>query len=430
MKIRTETLSFEKVAALPRPKEKKPKRPNLFFRSLVRLLSEKELKEVDFSYTDSLPPGMKDRPCLILMNHSCFLDLSIVSKLFFPRPYCIVTTSDGFVGKEWLMRNLGCIPTRKFVTDYSLVGQMKCALTEKKTSVLMYPEASYTFDGCQTPLPRHLGFLFKRLGVPVVMIRTFGAFARDPLYNGLKKRKVKVSALLSCLATAEEVAEKSVAELDAITEAAFSFDSFAWQKENGVEITESFRADGLERILFRCPDCEKEGCLKGEGTKLFCTSCGSEYELEPLGNLKKKGGEARFPHIPDWYQWERECVKKELAEATYRLDAEVDIGVMRDYKAIYLVGSGRLVHDENGFCLTGDDGKLVYRQKPIASYGLYSDYFWYEIGDVICIGDGEMLYYCFPKHGEPVAKVRLAAEELYKMRHREIDRTPAKPAAK
>ena len=50
------------------------------------------------------------------------------------------------------------------------------------------------------------------------------------------------------------------------------------------------------------------------------------------------------------------------------------------------------------------------------SYSLYSDYFWYELGDMICIGDNKVLYYCFPK-GENVivAKARLAAEEIFKI---------------
>ena len=45
-----------------------------------------------------------------------------------------------------------------------------------------------------------------------------------------------------------------------------------------------------------------------------------------------------------------------------------------------------------------------------------ADYFWYEIGDVISIGDYNMLYYCFPKNsGDIVAKTRLATEEMFKL---------------
>ena len=39
------------------------------------------------------------------------------------------------------------------------------------------------------------------------------------------------------------------------------------------------------------------------------------------------------------------------------------------------------------------------------------------MGDVIGIGNRDMLYYCFPKgSGDVVGKTRLAVEELYKMK--------------
>ena len=104
------------------------------------------------------------------------------------------------------------------------------------------------------------------------------------------------------------------------------------------------------------------------------------------------------------------------------LDAEVDIYMMVNMKAIYKVGDGRLKHTREGFELTGCNGLLHYTQSPAASYSLYSDYYWYEIGDMISIGDNKALYYCFPKDGKDVvAKTRLAAEELYKLVNRKTN---------
>ena len=62
------------------------------------------------------------------------------------------------------------------------------------------------------------------------------------------------------------------------------------------------------------------------------------------------------------------------------------------------------------------DGKLRYEQKPLFSHCLNSDFYWYEIGDVISIGDNEFTYFCFPKENVSVTKARLATEELYKMK--------------
>ena len=158
--------------------------------------------------------------------------------------------------------------------------------------------------------------------------------------------------------------------------------------------------------------------MKGEGTHLACGCCGKRWELTTLGELKAVEGETEFSHIPDWYDWQRQQIRKELEEGTYSLDTDVQIGVMVNYKAIYMVGEGHLTHTAEGFRLTDENGKLLYEQGPLTCYGLYSDYYWYEIGDVICIGNQDALYYCFPKGDAPVAKTRMAAEELYKMKKR------------
>ena len=426
MKIKTKGSTYEKVMALPRPSHKRPLRPNLLLQTVIQVGSLPSLWKTGFTYEKHRMELLDPKePVLILMNHSSFTDMKIASGIFYPKKYGIVTTTDAFIGMELLMRLVGCIPTQKFVNDVTLIRDMEYLLKEKKTCVLLYPEASYSFDGKATALPRKMGVLLKKLGVPVVTVITQGAFARDPLYNGLQLRKVKVRADVTCLFTAQEIKEKSVAQLDEALDAAFGFDNFKWQQENGVIIDAPFRADGLNRILFRCPHCQAEGKTEGKGIHWTCHSCGKQYELTELGYLKATDGDTKFHHIPDWYDWQRQQVRRELEDGSYRLDTQVEIGMMVDYKAIYMVGSGRLVHDTEGFKLTGCDGKLHYEQGPLANYGLYADYLWYEIGDVICIGNKDVLYYCFPKGGDVVAKTRMAAEELYKMKKRRPARAPA-----
>lgn len=418
MKIKVKKTTYEKAINRPAPKHTNPWRPNIVLRLLIRLLSVFDLISARFSYEEiGMDKVHKKEPCLILMNHSSFIDLKIASKIFFSRPYQIVCTSDGFVGKSLLMKFIGCIPTTKFVADTQLIRDMQYSVEKLKTSVLMYPEASYSFDGTPTPLPKKLGGLIKRLNVPLVTVITSGAFSRNPLYNELQiRKKVKVSATVKCLLTKEQIASLSAIEIDEILEKEFTFDGFKWQKDNGVEINEGFRADGLDRILYKCPHCHSEGKMVGKGEEIYCEECGKRYFLTPLGELECKNGETEFSHIPDWFEWERQCVKKEIEDGSYRIETDVNIGVLVDYKAIYMVGEGRLCHTPEGFKLTGCGGKIDYTQKPLSSYSLYADYFWYEIGDIICIGNKKCLYYCFPKDKSvSVAKARLATEELYKM---------------
>ena len=156
--------------------------------------------------------------------------------------------------------------------------------------------------------------------------------------------------------------------------------------------------------------------MEGHGTTLTCTACQKTYELTEEGEMRAQEGETEYSHIPAWYAWQRECVRREILEKTYRMETEVTIAMLVNTKALYTVGEGRLTHDVLGFHLTGCDGRLDYKQAPLASYSLNADYNWYEIGDVISIGNHAALYYCFPKRKNAiVTKARLAAEEMYRL---------------
>ena len=416
MKIKTKAMPYSEVIKLTPRKHKKPLKPSIILAFVIRVLSFFTLLGVGFKYEKiGMEKLSKKEPALILMNHSSFIDLKIASTLLFPRRYNIVMTSDGFVGKNILMRLIGCIPTQKFVGDSVLVRDILHCVKKNKTSILMYPEASYSFDGTATTLPESLGKLVKKLGIPVVMIKTFGAFAYDPLYNGLQIRKTKISATQEYLLSSDDIKEKSFEEINEIINREFSFDNFKWQQENGVKITENFRADFLNRVLYKCPHCNSEGKTEGKGTTLTCKNCGKVYELTEDGFMKALDGETEFSHIPDWYNWEREKVREEIISGEYNLDVAADIYMMIDSKCVYNIGEGRLTHNKDGFHLVGEGG-LDYTQDPKVSYSLYADYYWYEIADVICIGNSKALYYCLPKEkGDIVAKTRLATEELYKL---------------
>jgi len=417
MKINTRNLPYEEVLKLPRLQHKNPKKPSRLLATLVRLLSIPTLRKTKFSYTTERMELVGDKPCLILMNHCSFTDMKLAYGIFYPKRFGIVTSVDamsGILGK--LMRFLGCTPTHKYIADLTLIRDIEYMLKNNQTSVLMYPEAGYSFDGRATALPRKMGVLMKRLGVPVVTVITKGAFARDPLYNMLQIRDVKVSAHVKCIATAEEIKEKSVAELDALLADAFSFDNFAYQRDEKISIDVPFRADGLHRILYKCPYCGEENQMEGKGIHLTCHSCQKQWEMDEYGQLMACEGETQYPHIPDWYTWQRDCVRKELEDGSYLLDTPVDIAIQVNLDGVCMIGEGHLTHDLNGFRLTSGDGKLDYKQSPVASHTLYSDYYWYEIGDMIGIGNNEFSYFCFPKTNTSVTKARLATEELYKMR--------------
>ena len=418
MKTKLTEMTYEEVMNLPKEKHQNPIRPNILFRTLLKLVSLPDIIKSRFSceYV-GMEKLSKDQPCIILMNHSAFLDLEILSSVLYPRPINIIASNDAFFGKDWLMRHIGCVPTRKYVHGMTLVRDIVYCIKELKTSVAIFPEAGYSMDGAATAIGESMGKMVKMLGVPVVMIKAEGVYLRDPLYNNLQIRKnVKTSATVKYLISPEEIAKMTPEQINEIVQREFTFDYFTWQKENKVVIDEPFRADYLNRVLFKCPHCMSEGNMEGKGTKLRCKDCGATYTLDELGYLKNDDGETKFDHIPTWYAWQREEIKKQLLSGEYNIDIPVDICCSRDTKKMYHVGEGRLTHNRDGFHLTGFDGALDYEQKPLASYSLCADFYFYELGDVVVLGNSQVLYYLFPKcEGDIVAKIRIAQEELYKI---------------
>ena len=112
-------------------------------------------------------------PYLLLGNHNAFLDMKISAAATFPKIGNYVVAIDGFIGREWLLRNVGCICKRKFTNDISLIRNLFSAVKKNQIPVI-YPEARYSLCGTTAPLPRSIGQLIKKMNIPVVTLICHG----------------------------------------------------------------------------------------------------------------------------------------------------------------------------------------------------------------------------------------------------------------
>ena len=88
MKIKVKEMSYNQVLALPVEKHIRPQRPNILFRTLLKLLSLPELWATHFTWEkEGMERLGKGEPCLILMNHSSFIDLKIAASMLYPKPF-------------------------------------------------------------------------------------------------------------------------------------------------------------------------------------------------------------------------------------------------------------------------------------------------------------------------------------------------------
>ena len=410
---------------------KKPVRCRWFLKPIAWAISFPGLWKHKTKITRIGMKGVK-APYLLLGNHNAFFDMNVSSAATFPKIGNYVVAIDGYIGREWLLRNIGCICKRKFTDDVTMVKHLKYVV--KKGGIpAIYPEARYSLCGTTAPLPESLGKLIKYLDVPVVTIICHGNHINHPFWNTRHERGVKNNeATMKLLFTKEDVERLSKDEINERLVKEFQYDDFKWQFEKGIRVTCKDRAVGLEKILYQCCECGTEYHMKSRGTEIYCEKCGKTWEMTELGRLKALEGETRFVHIPDWYEWERENVRAEVKAGTYSTgELPVKVESLPNARGYIKLGSGTMVHDMNGFKVHIKDllGHEYSMEKSVASmYSCHIEYeYLFKHGDCVDLNTLEDTWYTYP-YDKPfsVTKMALATEELY-YDYREKIGKPCKP---
>ena len=360
--------------------------------------------------------GLKP-PYLLLSNHMSFVDFELVALGTHPRRVNNVVNIDGFYQRPWLLEWIGAICTRKFTTDMHLVRSIREVL-RRGDILCMYPEARYSPCGTTSYLPDSLGALVRMCRVPVVVAIHRGNYLHAPFWNFRKKRKVPLHTTLTKLLTAEQVRAMSAAEINDALRAAFEYDDYKYQKQNGIKITEPFRAEGMHKILYQCPHCGVEHKMASKGVELYCEACGKHWTLEEDGTLSAQTGETEFSHVPDWFEWEREQVRAQVERGEYRFEDEVDVYSMPRCWKFEPLGKAKFIHDaEQGFIIEGFYRGKPYRisRAPLQINSLHVEYDFPHIKpfDCVDISTEDDSFYCFPTKQNVITKMAFATEILY-----------------
>ncbi len=385
---------------------------------LIWILSKFALMGKKYKVEKINMDGLKP-PYMLLSNHMYFIDFELCAMATIPYRVNNVVSIDGFYRRPWLLELIGAICTRKFTMDLHLIKSISRVL--KRGDILsMYPEARYSPCGITSYIPESLGKLIKMNKVPVVVAIHHGNHLHSPFWNFRKKRKVPLYTTLTQVLSAEQVKELSADEINKVIHEAFKYDDYKYQKDNNILITEPFRAEGLHKVLYQCPHCMTESKMASKGTEIYCEQCGKSWNLNEDGTLSALSGETEFEHVPDWFEWEREQVKKQIADGTYRFEDEVEVySLPRCWRFIKL-GKATLTHDaKDGFILKGYYNNKDYhiQRVPTATNSLHIeyDYCYIKPFDCVDISTENDSFYCYPAKQNVVTKLAFATEEIYRI---------------
>ena len=225
----------------------------------------------------------KKGPFLILANHSIALDPAFIG-LSFNAPVYFVASDQifnlGFVTKL-LKFVFNPISKRKSLSDVGTIKKMK-RIIEEGGNVGILPEGNLTYTGKTAPLSPSIAKLVKFLNVPVIFYRTKGFYLSNPRW-GVTRRYGKTVGGIKTILYPKDFNTWTNDELYEAIKKEFTYNCYDEPREcyRGKK-----KAEGLERLLFICPNCHKALTLRGEGEDIRCFSCGYQAHYNDYGYLE------------------------------------------------------------------------------------------------------------------------------------------------
>ena len=307
-------------------------------------LKRKYTKRYGIKFDRSVAKDIKG-PAFVVATHTCDQDHIISALTLYPlRPTYVV--SDHFMRDPKtarLLKLMKVIPKKMFSADVSTIISIMRAKNENAV-IVIFPEGRLSCYGRTLPITEGTAELIKKLGINLYSWKAEGAYLTFPKWREPGENRCgRINSSVKLLLTADEIKEKSVSEIKEITANAIRNDDELAM--DGVEYKSDAMANGLDKILYKCPKCQKEGGITAEGNTVKC-ECGLEATLD---NYYKLHG-APFERVNDWFAWQQNSIDTECEhlEAKVKLGCPGEDGFMDEN-----AGEGDAYIDKDVFRLSG-----------------------------------------------------------------------------
>lgn len=403
----------------PFDRYKVPPKQNLFLFPLMllicRIITSRNKLKIDRHNMEGIKP-----PFLVLGTHHSFTDFYVTPLCLAPYRANYISELEGFENfGEWIYRQVGCLGTRKFISDNALVKNIKNVINRNGIMVI-YPEARYANVGTPSELPLSVAKLVRFLKVPVVVVNMQGNYLLSPIWNLKERKSVKLHADVTKVISKEEAESLDIYEIHKRLTESLDYDEYKYQRDNNMIIADQFRAEGLHMPLYQCICCKKEFKMITSGAVIKCEACGAAFEMDELGTLHRLGEENKTLYIPDWYNWERQQVNEEIDSGRYILDTRVRVEALPNSFNFVDCGEGRLLHDKNGFDLTfynyRTDKTETLHFAPKSTISIHTEYDYRGMGQCVTLSTYDDTFFIYPlEEGFNATKIQFATEYLAKL---------------
>ena len=360
----------KKTTALAEQKKRIQKKPNPLLYIPVARIYARIMCRLKFNLVES---GERVKgPALLISNHTSNDDYKFIAAAVRPARINFLVTYHFFTFKKfapWL-RAIGAIPKYQFTTDLEAMRKIQYVIQKEKGVVYIAPEGTVYGSGHLGYISPAIAKMIRFLKAPVYACRIEGAGLGNAKWSTYK-HKGKVSIHTEKIIDADESTSLSKDEImDRIT-GYLTYNEFDFQKREHVTVAGNDKAVGFETMFYKCPCCGSEFKLKSEGNDVWCTECGARATFRDDFTFRWSTEKQYFENYSQWYDWQYQSVKDEVAKPDFKMEAEVDYGIDQPGVDNYIkVGHGTLTFTHNGWDYVGSfmDRQIQEHDDPLSVF--------------------------------------------------------------
>ena len=288
-----------------------------------------KIYKVEFSY-DYDRKAIKNQPAVLLSSHSSRLEF-IYSVYGFGRKDINMVCGYQNIIKKGLYRlfiALGAISKYLYQPDFQSVKKMLQVLG-RGGAIGLFPEGIQSTSGSTHPINPATAKFIKKCKANVVVCTTKGAYLATNRYCP-ERKKGYIGIEYSLLFTPETLAKLSEEEIYQKLLEKISYNDFAYNKiARNKYVGKKSNACGIDRILYKCPECKMEHSLHVEEDWILCDGCGFEARVNEYYDLLDAEGKEYPFDIDSWYKWQRKCVAEQVKDDSFCLSLRGSICTLR-----------------------------------------------------------------------------------------------------
>lgn len=340
---------------------RKVKKPDPFLMALAMwvLGIVNRAYKVKFSY-DYAPDSIKNQPTVLLSSHASRLEFIYTVYGFGRKDVNIVCGYQNIIRKGiyHILIKLGVISKYLYQPDLSCVKNMLRVL-KRNGAIALFPEGIQSTSGSTHPINPATAQFIKRSNANIVVCTTQGAYLATNRYSSDRK-KGYIGVSYSLIFTPELLEQLNEEQIYKLLLQKISYNDFAFNKvARNKYVGKKPNAYGIDKILYKCPDCKQEYTLCVENDTVVCKDCGLRVTINEYYDLVGIKGKSIPTDIDEWYKWQRRCVAQQIKDDNFKMTMTASLCTLRLDKLrrsphnVKILSVGTVSLTNKGLCFAG-----------------------------------------------------------------------------